>query len=47
MIGRLVALGAAVAAAQRGVGAATWAKRKAEEDAALRTEDPRTSSRTR
>ena len=35
MIGRLVMLGAAVAAAAAGAGAAVWAKRKAEEDAAL------------
>jgi len=38
MIGRLVALGAAVAAAAAGTGAAIWAKRKAEEDAALERE---------
>lgn len=35
MIGRLLAVGAAVAAAAAGAGAAVWAKRKAEEDAAL------------
>jgi predicted flap endonuclease-1-like 5' DNA nuclease len=38
MIGRLVTMGAAVAAAAVGVAAATWAKRRAAEDAALEQE---------
>ena len=38
MIGRLMALGAGVAAAVAGAGAAVWAKRKGEEDAALEQE---------
>lgn len=38
MIGRLLAMGAVVAAAAAGAGAAVWTKRKAEEDAALEQE---------
>lgn len=38
MIGRLVAMGTAVAAAAAGVGAAAWAKRRAAEDTAIEQE---------